>query len=187
VKNFVNMPVPRLARSDSSGSGLGKQNFNDRPLCGHARLRSGDLVKAASSSSSPRWTLDQPEPLVELWNASTSKDSRAEQVANEYVALPGEFFRQWCGTSTRTTSSDAANSSWRRPGARAHHLPRGPIFVVGAQEIYRAARVRRALIDSVGSRDKEYVELPGGHISSLRARCGRSTLAKVSGWLAPAR
>jgi polyhydroxyalkanoate synthase len=42
----------------------------------------------------------------------------------------------------------------------------------------------RALIDLVASRDKEYVELPGGHISLIAGR-GAATHCwpKVSSWL----
>ena len=41
-------------------------------------------------------------------------------------------------------------------------------------------------IDAVASRDKEYVELPGGHISLIAGR-GASVHCwpKVSGWLGP--
>jgi polyhydroxyalkanoate synthase len=41
-------------------------------------------------------------------------------------------------------------------------------------------------VDAVGSRDKEYVELPGGHISLIAGR-GAATHCwpKVSAWLAP--
>jgi polyhydroxyalkanoate synthase len=43
----------------------------------------------------------------------------------------------------------------------------------------------RALLDVVSSRDKEYVELPGGHISLIAGR-GASTHCwpKVAAWLA---
>ena len=52
--------------------------------------------------------------------------------------------------------------------------------------LHRAARRACApLIDAVGSRDKEYVELPGGHISLIAGR-GASVHCwpKVSAWLA---
>jgi polyhydroxyalkanoate synthase len=43
----------------------------------------------------------------------------------------------------------------------------------------------RALIDAVGSQQKDYIELPGGHISLIAGR-GAATHCwpKVSGWLA---
>jgi len=46
-----------------------------------------------------------------------------------------------------------------------------PVFVVGAKEDYIAPpECVQALIDAVGSRDKQYVELPGGHISLIAGR-----------------
>src|SRR5207237_223638 len=46
-----------------------------------------------------------------------------------------------------------------------------PVFVVGAKEDYIAPPESvRALIDAVSSRDKDYVELPGGHISLIAGR-----------------
>jgi len=63
---------------------------------------------------------------------------------------------------------------------------RCPIFVVGAKEDYIAPPACvRALIDAVGSQQKDYIELPGGHISLIAGR-GAATHCwpKVSGWLA---
>ena len=41
------------------------------------------------------------------------------------------------------------------------------------------------MIDAVDSRDKEYVELPGGHISLIAGRAASVRCwPKVSGWLA---
>ena len=42
-----------------------------------------------------------------------------------------------------------------------------------------------SFIDAVASREKEYVELPGGHISLIAGRgAARHCWPKVSGWLA---
>jgi len=61
-----------------------------------------------------------------------------------------------------------------------------PWFVVGAKEDYIAPPdCVRALADVVASRDKEYVELPGGHISLIAGRgAAVHCWPKVSGWLA---
>jgi len=43
----------------------------------------------------------------------------------------------------------------------------------------------RALIDAVSSREKDYIELPGGHISLIAGRgAAAHCWPKVSGWLA---
>ena len=62
-----------------------------------------------------------------------------------------------------------------------------PLFVVGAKEDYIApAACVRALVDAVSSQEKDYIELPGGHISLIAGR-GASTHCwpRVSQWLAP--
>ena len=64
---------------------------------------------------------------------------------------------------------------------------RCPLFVVGAKEDYIAPpECVRALMGAVSSREKEYVELPGGHISLIAGR-GAVTHCwpKVAAWLAP--
>jgi polyhydroxyalkanoate synthase len=64
---------------------------------------------------------------------------------------------------------------------------RCPVFVVGAREDYIAPPACvRALVDAVGSREKDYIELPGGHISLIAGRgAAAHCWPKVSGWLAP--
>jgi polyhydroxyalkanoate synthase len=61
-----------------------------------------------------------------------------------------------------------------------------PVLAVGAKEdnIAPPACVK-ALMDAVSSTDKEYLELPGGHISLIAGR-GASTHCwpKVAAWLA---
>jgi polyhydroxyalkanoate synthase len=122
-----------------------------------------------------------------LWNDKYVEGFNAlNKWANEYVAFPGEFFRQW----VRDFYQD--NRLYRgdlRLAGRPIRLDviRCPVLVVGAREdnIAPPACVR-ALMDVVGSRDKEYVELPGGHISLI---AGRGAVAhcwpRVAGWLAP--
>jgi polyhydroxyalkanoate synthase len=64
---------------------------------------------------------------------------------------------------------------------------RCPLLVVGAKEDYIApAACARGLIDAAGSREKAYVELPGGHISLIAGRgAAIHCWPKVAGWLAP--
>lgn len=64
---------------------------------------------------------------------------------------------------------------------------RCPLLVVGAREDYIAPPACvRALVDAVASRDKEYVELPGGHISLIAGRgAAVHCWPRISGWLAP--
>jgi polyhydroxyalkanoate synthase len=122
-----------------------------------------------------------------LWNDKYVEGFNAlNRWANEYVAFPGEFFRQW----VRDFYQD--NKLYRGElvcGGRPVRLSNiaCPVFVVGAKEDYIAPPdCVRALIDVVGSHDKQYVELPGGHISLIAGRgAAIHCWPQVSGWLAP--
>jgi len=189
VKNFVNMAGPiDFAKVGLFGLWLSKQNFNVDRFVDTLGSVPADLVKAGFKLLKP--TMDLSTNLNLWWNLWNDKYVEGFQAlnkwANEYVAFPGEFFRQW----VRDFYQD--NKLYRGElvmGGRPVRLERitCPIFVVGAKEDYIAPpECVRALIDSVGSRDKEYVELPGGHISLIAGRgAAVHCWPKVSGWLAP--
>jgi len=102
------------------------------------------------------------------------------------VAFPAEFFRHW----VRDFYQD--NKLYRGRlvmGGRPVRLSAitCPLLAVGAKEDYIAPpECVRALLGAVGSRDKEYVELPGGHISLIAGRgAARHCWPKVAAWLGP--
>ncbi len=189
VKNFVNMAGPiDFARVGLFGLWLDKKYFNVDRFVDTLGAIPADLVKAGFKLLKP--TMDLSTNINLWWNLWNDKYvegfTALNKWANEYVAFPGEFFRQW----VRDFYQD--NKLYRgelRVGGRPVQLRSitCPTFVVGAKEDYIAPPdCVRALIDAVGSRDKEYVELPGGHISLIAGR-GASVHCwpKVSGWLAP--
>src|SRR5438876_1486861 len=188
VKNFVNMAGPiDFAKVGLFGLWLGKQNFNVDRFVDTLGSVPADLVKAGFKLLKP--TMDLSTYLNLWWNSWNDKYVEGFQAlnkwANEYVAFPGEFFRQW----VRDFYQD--NKLYRGElvmGGRSVRLQniKCPVFVVGAKEDYIAPpECVRALIDAVGSRDKEYVELPGGHISLIAGRgAALHCWPKVSGWLA---
>jgi polyhydroxyalkanoate synthase len=189
VKNFINMAGPiDFAKVGLFGLWLDKRYFNVDRFVDTLGAIPADLVKAGFKLLKPTMDLSTNINLWwNLWNDKYVEGFTALNTwANEYVAFPGEFFRQW----VRDFYQD--NKLYRgelRVGDRPVRLRSitCPIFVVGAKEDYIAPPdCVRALIDAVGSRDKEYVELPGGHISLIAGR-GASVHCwpKVSGWLAP--
>ncbi len=189
VKNFINMAGPiDFAKVGLFGLWLDKRYFNVDRFVDTLGAIPADLVKAGFKLLKPTMDLSTNINLWwNLWNDKYVEGFTALNTwANEYVAFPGEFFRQW----VRDFYQD--NKLYRgelRVGGRPVQLRSitCPTFVVGAKEDYIAPPdCVRALIDAVGSRDKEYVELPGGHISLIAGR-GASVHCwpKVSGWLAP--
>ncbi len=123
------------------------------------------------------WNLDNPR-YVEGYQALS-------RWANEYVPFPAEFFRKWV---KEFYQENRLVKRELRLGDRLVDLSqvRCPVFVVAGREDYIApAPCVKALLDHVGSDDKTYLELPGGHISLI---AGRSASAhcwpRVSEWLA---
>ena len=187
VRNFVNMAGPiDFTKVGLFGLWLGKENFNVDRFVDTLGSVPADLVKAGFKLLKP--TMDLSTNLNLWWNLWNDQYVEGFQAlskwANEYVAFPGEFFRQW----VRDFYQD--NKLYRGElvmGGRPVRLERitCPVFVVGAKEDYIAPPgCVQALIDAVGSRDKQYVELPGGHISLIAGRgAAVHCWPKVSGWL----
>jgi len=189
VQNFINMAGPiDFSRVGLFGLWLDKKYFNVDRFVDTLGAIPADMVKAGFKLLKP--TMDLSTNINLWWNLWNDKYvegfTALNKWANEYVAFPGEFFRQW----VRDFYQD--NKLYRgelRVGGRSVRLSSiaCPTFVVGAKEDYIAPPdCVRALIDAVASRDKEYVELPGGHISLIAGR-GASVHCwpKVSGWLGP--
>jgi len=187
VKNFVNMAGPiDFAKVGLFGLWLGKENFNVDRFVDTLGSVPAAMVKACFKLLKP--TMDLSTNLNLWWNLWNDKYLEGFQAlnkwANEYVAFPGEFFRQW----VRDFYQD--NKLYRDElimGGRPVRLERitCPVFVVGAKEDYIAPPACvRALIDKVGSREREYVELPGGHTSIIAGRgAAVHCWPKVSAWL----
>jgi len=189
VKNFIDMAGPiDFSKVGLFGLWLDRRFFDVDRFIDTMGSLPADMVKAGFKLLRPTMDLSTNLNLWwNLWNDTYVESFNAlNKWANEYVAFPGEFFRQWVrdfyqgnklyrgelvfgGRPVRLTSIDC------------------PLFVVGAKEDYIAPPACvRALMDATRSQDKDYVELPGGHISLIAGR-GASTHCwpKVSGWLAP--
>ena len=148
-----------------------------------------DLVKAGFKLLKP--TMDLSTNLNLWWNLWNDKYvegfTALNKWANEYVAFPGEFFRQWVRDFYQGNKLVRGELVFGGRPVRLGDI-RCPVFVVGAKEDYIAPPACvRALIDAVGSREKDYIELPGGHISLIAGRgAAAHCWPKVSGWLAVA-
>jgi polyhydroxyalkanoate synthase len=189
VRNYIDMAGPiDFSKVGMFGLWLDRRFFNVDRFVDTLGAVPADLVKAGFKLLKP--TMDLSTNLNLWWNAWNDKYvegfNALNKWANEYVAFPGEFFRQW----VRDFYQD--NKLYRGElvfGGRPVKLSSVtcPLFVVGAKEDYIAPPACvRALIDAVSSRDKEYVELPGGHISLIAGRgAAMHCWPKVSGWLAP--
>ena len=122
------------------------------------------------------WNLDKPR-YVESYRALS-------RWANEYVPFPGEFFRQWVRDFYQ--ENRLVRKTLTLGGRRVDlGQVRCPLFVVAGLEDYIApAPCVQALLDHVGSRDTQYLELPGGHISLIAGRSASvHCWPRISEWL----
>ncbi|MGH7267367.1 MAG: alpha/beta fold hydrolase [Candidatus Rokuibacteriota bacterium] len=131
-----------------------------------------DWVRAGFKLLRP--TMDVSTALNLWWNLDSERYVEGYQAlakwANEYVAFPAEFFRQWVKEfyqENRLVGGDL------RLGGRPVDLSRirCPVFAVaGAEDYIAPAPCVKALLDHVGTSDTTYLELPGGHISLIAGR-----------------
>jgi len=189
VANFINMAGPiDFSKSGLFGLWLDKKYFDaDRFVDTLGQIPS-DLVKVGFKLLKPTMDLSTGVNLWwNLWRDEYVEGFRAlNKWANEYTAFPGEFFRQWAKEFYQENRMFRGELTLGGQPVRLEAI-RCPIFVVGAKEDYIAPpECVRALMDAVSSREKEYVELPGGHISLI---AGRGAVVhcwpKVANWLAP--
>ena len=105
--------------------------------------------------------------------------------ANDFIGMPGRFFQQL--SQDMYARNSLINGELVLNGRRVE-LSRiaQPLLVVAAnQDFIVPAPCARSLMDAVSSEDKEYVELPGGHISVFSGRQAHQTLwPKIDEWVA---
>jgi polyhydroxyalkanoate synthase subunit PhaC len=189
VRNFVSMAGPIDFRHVGLlGLWLDRRFFNADRLVDVVGTVTGDMVKAGFKLLKP--TTDLSTNLNLWWNLWNDKYvegySALNKWANEYVGLPVEFFRQWIHDFYQDNKLYAGELRMGDREVRLENITCS-VFVVAASEDYIAPPAcAQPLVDKVGSGDREYVELPGGHISLIAGRgAAVHCWPKVSGWLAP--
>jgi polyhydroxyalkanoate synthase len=187
VKNFVNMAGPiDFSKAGLFGLWLDPRFFDADHYVDTLGSIPADMVKVGFKLLKPTMDLSTNLNLWwNLWNPDYVGGFKAlNKWANEYVAFPGEFFRQWVKDFYQQNKLYRGELVLRGRRADLRRIT-CPLLAVGAKEdnIAPPACVR-ALLDAVGSPDREYVELPGGHISLIAGR-GASVHCwpKVASWL----
>ena len=188
VKNYIDMAGPiDFSQIGMFGLWLDRKYFNVDRFVDTLGAVPADMVKAGFKLLKPTMDLSTNLNLWwNLWNPDyVSGFNALNKWANEYLPFPGEFFRQWVRDFYQQNKliKGELMMAGRRVDLREI---RCPVLAVGAKEdnIAPPACVK-PLIDVVSTRDKEYVELPGGHISLIAGR-GASVHCwpKVASWLA---
>jgi len=146
----------------------------------------GDMVKMGFKLLKPTMDLSTNLNLWwNLWNPDYVAGFNAlNKWANEYLPFPGEFFRQWVKDFYQQNKLIKGELIMAGRPVRLERIS-CPVLAVGAKEdnIAPPACVK-PLIQAVSSQEREYVELPGGHISLIAGR-GASVHCwpKVASWL----
>ncbi len=130
----------------------------------------------ASSMSSLWFSLDNPD-----YGDSYKAMNRW---SNGYIGMPGQFFK--------TLAKDLymrnllLKGEFHLDGRRVDlKMIKQPLLVASATQDYIVPPMAaKGLMEAVSSVDKEYVELPGGHISVFSGRQANQTLwPKIDAWL----
>lgn len=123
------------------------------------------------------WNLDNPAYLPTF--------QALNDWSNDYIQMPGRFFHQ---LSRDLYRDNLLFKGEFRVGGRLvdlKNLSLPLLTIAAAQDHIAPAPSAKALMDVVSSKDKEYVELPGGHISVFAGRrASRVLFPQVSSWLA---
>jgi polyhydroxyalkanoate synthase len=188
VRNFINMAGPiDFSQIGLFGLWLDRKHFDVDRFVDTLGSVPADLVKAGFKLLKP--TMDLSTNLNLWWNAWNDKYvegfTALNKWANEYVAFPGEFFRQWVRDFYQGNKLFRGELVFGGPAGELASI-QCPVFVVGAKEDYIAppACVRRSSTRS-GSREKDYRAARRSHLADRRTRRGLHCWPKVSGWLAP--
>jgi polyhydroxyalkanoate synthase subunit PhaC len=189
VRNFIDMAGPiDFSKIGLFGLWLDRRYFNVDRLVDTIGAIPADMVKAGFKLLKPTMDLSTNVNLWwNLWNDKYVEGFGAlNKWANEYVAFPAEFFRQWVKDFYQDNRLVRGDLVFDGRPVKLGSI-RCPVLAVGAKEDYIAPpECVRALVDAVSSADKDYIELPGGHISLIAGRgAAVHCWPRVSGWLAP--
>jgi poly[(R)-3-hydroxyalkanoate] polymerase subunit PhaC len=188
LKNYVNMAGPiDFAQVGLFGTWLDPRFFDVDRYVDTLGTIPADMVKLGFKLLKPTMDLSTNLNLWwNLWNPEyVSGFNALNKWANEYLPFPGEFFRHWVKDFYQQNKLIKGELTM---GGRSVRLERisCPVLAVGAKEDNIAPpNCVKPLISVVSSPDREYVELPGGHISLIAGR-GASIHCwpKVASWLA---
>jgi len=188
VRAYVNMAGPfDFSKAGLFALWLDKRYYDVDRVVDAVGAIPADWVKLGFKLLKP--TMDISMNLNLWWNLDNERYVEGYKAlskwANEYVPFPAEFFRQWV---KEFYQENRLIKKELRLGGRLVDLGqfRCPVFVVsGAQDNIAPAPCVKALLDHVGSQDKTYLELAGGHISLIAGRsASQHCWPRVSEWLA---
>jgi len=135
-------------------------------------LMPAEFIRSGFKMLNPMGDVHQAHSLFQnLTNPQWLEGYKAmNRWASEWLPLPKQFFRQWVRHFYQ--GNELVQGQFRVLGETVNLRDiTVPVLAVGASkdDIVPAASAR-ALVESVGSRDKQFLELEGGHISVIAGR-----------------
>jgi polyhydroxyalkanoate synthase len=188
LKNFVDMAGPiDFAHVGMFGRWLDARVFDVDRCVDTLGSIPAEMVKMGFKLLKPTMDLSTNVNLWwNLWNPEYVAGFNAlNKWANEYLPFPGEFFRQWVKDFYQQNKLIKGELTMDGRPVKLDRIS-CPVLAVGAREDNIAPPdCVKPLLQVVSSQDKEYAELPGGHISLIAGR-GASVHCwpKVASWLA---
>jgi polyhydroxyalkanoate synthase len=188
VKNYIDMAGPiDFSQVGLFGRWLDSRFFDADRYVDTLGTIPADMVKAGFKLLKPTMDLSTSLNLWwNLWNPDYVAGFRAlNRWANEYVAFPGEFFRQWVKEFYQENKLIKGQLTMGGRRVRLEAIG-SPVLAIGATEDNIAPPgCVKPLIKAVASTDREYVEFPGGHISLIAGRGAAARCwPRVGSWLA---
>lgn len=162
------------------------RHFDVDRLVGRLGVVPGDFIAAGFDALRPASrAAGQLRLWDNLWNDQFVKGYRMmERWGNETLPLPGGYFRQ---TVEELLRGNALYKGTLRIGGRGVDLSRITVpllHIVAQYDHIVPPACARPLIERVGSKDKEEVVLPGGHVSiAAGANAVKRMWPKLDAWL----
>lgn len=186
IKNLLAMAGPIDFEQGELPRMTGEERFDVDAIVETFDMMPAEFIRSGFKMMNPLGDAQQLQTVMEKagdpeWLAGYRAMNRW---ASEWMPLPKQFFRQWVRHFYQR--NELFKGEFRVQGRKVNLADiTVPLFCVGAahDDIVPPAAAK-ALVDSVSSADKRFLELPGGHISVIAGRRARQTAwPAVAAWL----
>jgi polyhydroxyalkanoate synthase len=176
VRNYLTMVGPIDFSIGDFPMMTGEDHFDVDAIVETFDLMPAEFIRSGFKMMNPMGDAQQAANLVQ--NAGNPEWLVGYKAMNrwssEWVPLPKQFFRQWVRHFYQ--GNELVKGDFRVQGERVSLRDiRQPLFSVAASndDIVPSGSAK-ALIENVGSEDKTFLELQGGHISVIAGRRART-------------
>lgn len=193
LENLILLTAP-LDFEDKSCGGLIRsimqERFDvDRLLEANGGLMPGELIDYGAKALKPvenyisqylrLWdNIDQPR-VVESWHAMNTW-------VTDLIPLAGGFYRQLINDLYRDNKLMKGTMTLRGERVNLENLEANVLTVVATEDHIVPPGETVGIMSKLGSKDKQLLEIPGGHIGMMAGSAARKrTWPQIEGWLAP--